>query len=386
MKQNAPSGPAESTQFDARDFANKLKNASPADQENMIASLRTEQDMRDVYAGLIMDQADEPLKNRVFQAIQSKKNVEQTPQGGARVLNESQKKVQQETVSADEKQRILASFANSSNSGEREVANQAIASKENFETKTEQVKSKTRVKTATARAETPFQDQAIDARLNNGELSSDSMIQLLADLDGMSGVEQQNRGALRRALFGGTEQKESVGEQQLMYILRGKSRAELDDIYRRVTGNQSGNLPWNPTLDSRKMQSGDMTIRSRFDIDQRDRARIENFQSALISEANVMADISAILLNDPSARAGLMAVVEPGGKERFNALLRDPQKSAEFVQTLANSEIIKRDPSMWDTILGTLLKVGIMIPVSVFSKGTIGGYIEQGTLDAKKTG
>jgi len=91
-------------------------------------------------------------------------------------------------------------------------------------------------------------------------------------------------------------------------------------------------------------------------------------------------------MGDSGARAGLMAVIEPGGKEKFNQALNNPKNAQKFADMLANSEVIKRDPSMLDKIVGTLLRFGIMVPLAVLSKGVVGGYIEQGTLDAKKRG
>ena len=55
---------------------------------------------------------------------------------------------------------------------------------------------------------------------DKNEMKSDSVIALLSDLDGMSGVERANRGMLRRVFFGGGDQKEVVGEQQLAALLQ----------------------------------------------------------------------------------------------------------------------------------------------------------------------
>ncbi len=44
----------------------------------------------------------------------------------------------------------------------------------------------------------------------NGKLKANSVIDLLSDLDGMSGVERTNRGWFRRTFFGGSDQKEVV--------------------------------------------------------------------------------------------------------------------------------------------------------------------------------
>lgn len=46
------------------------------------------------------------------------------------------------------------------------------------------------------------------------------MIDLLTDLDDMSGVEVANRSKWRQWLFGGGSQKEIAGEQQLKHILQ----------------------------------------------------------------------------------------------------------------------------------------------------------------------
>jgi len=134
----------------------------------------------------------------------------------------------------------LAQFKDSSNPAEREIGNGAVKAKEEYKTGTAAVKKETRVKTAKTRVEVEFKDQPLKIeRDERGEFTAESMIDLVSDLDGKSGVEQTNRGLLRRALFGGTDQKEIIGEQQLKHALSGKSREQLDEIYRRVTGNTS---------------------------------------------------------------------------------------------------------------------------------------------------
>lgn len=54
----------------------------------------------------------------------------------------------------------------------------------------------------------------------NGTLKANSVVDLLSDLDGISGVERTNRGWFRRTFFGGGDQKEVVGEQQLKQMLQ----------------------------------------------------------------------------------------------------------------------------------------------------------------------
>lgn len=54
----------------------------------------------------------------------------------------------------------------------------------------------------------------------DGKLKASSVADLLSDLDGMSGVERTNRGWFRRTFFGGSDQKEVVGEQQLKQLLQ----------------------------------------------------------------------------------------------------------------------------------------------------------------------
>lgn len=71
----------------------------------------------------------------------------------------------------------------------------------------------------------------------NGDVTKDTLVDLLSDLDGMAGVERTNRGWFRRTFFGGGDQKEVVGEQQLKTLLSGKSREEIIAIYNRVTGD-----------------------------------------------------------------------------------------------------------------------------------------------------
>ena len=69
----------------------------------------------------------------------------------------------------------------------------------------------------------------------NWKLKANSIIDLLSDLDGTSGVERTNRWWFRRAFFGGSDQKEVVWEQQLKQLLWGKNQAQLNELYARIT-------------------------------------------------------------------------------------------------------------------------------------------------------
>lgn len=71
-----------------------------------------------------------------------------------------------------------------------------------------------------ARVSEEYRDQKINIRPENGKLTAESMIDLLTDLDDMSGVEVANRSKWRQWLFGGGSQKEIAGEQQLKHILQ----------------------------------------------------------------------------------------------------------------------------------------------------------------------
>ena len=302
-KNDAPTGPRESGAFDARDFAEQLKNADPINQIALLDSLKNESQMRDVYARLIMNGADEDLKTKVFNSLQKMKNQGKTPEQVAQGIREDQETSQKNTELANERQAILAQFQSSPSSSEREIAQEAIQAKEELKEGTQKVKKETRRKTAETRADVGFpKEESLHIQTNEkGEFTPESMIDLLSDLDGMSGIEQSNRGVLRRALFGGTDQKETIGEQQLKHALRGKSRQELDAIFQRIVG--SGTLPWAANRDLPQNVSDPQAIRSRFDLAHADRLAFEKFQTALLSEAYVMADISGILLGDTSARA-----------------------------------------------------------------------------------
>ena len=143
-------------------------------------------------------------------------------------------------------------------------------------------------------------DKEYEIERDGDNIKEESMVQLLADLDGMAGVEVSNRGILRQALFGGGKQKEVVGEAQVYELLGRMDKAKLDTLYTRLTGDTAG-LPWSA--------KGFREERSVYDLEFSAQKKITRFQRELVDQTNMMADISEALLGS-GARMGLAAVLE----------------------------------------------------------------------------
>lgn len=193
------------------------------------------------------------------------------------------------------------------------------------------------------------------------------MIDLLTDLDDMSGVEVQNRSRWRRWLFGGGSQKEIAGEQQLKHILQKKNAKELDDIYKRLTG-RSDPLPWDarPRAQSNEQYGETPVIQSTYDIEGGEKIRA--FRMAILEQAVVMQQIANILTGRDDMNAGLIAVLEPEGAAKYQNYLADPEGKQRLLEFMEQGEKLHRDKSLADTIISTLLKVGITVPVAILSK------------------
>ena len=142
----------------------------------------------------------------------------------------------------------------------------------------------------------------------NGDLKASSIVGLLSDLDGISGVERTNRGWFRRTFFGGGDQKEVVGEQQLKQLLQGKNQAQLNEIYTRITGDATGISI--SEKNKKNFRDGENPQNNRYDFEHATQSKITKFQTELIQQVDVVATMSSILLDDKDARTGLRAVLE----------------------------------------------------------------------------
>ena len=265
-------------------------------------------------------------------------------------------------------------------------ANEAIVSAHDNEAKVIKVISKNGqvtvmddvAKTGSQSKTEKYKDEAVKIEYTKeGKLTREAMIGLLSDLDGMSGTERTNRGWLRRTFFGGGEQKEVIGEQQIKKLLATKSTQELDAIYARITGNTEG-LPWK--MERKTLNDHQSYQNSIYDYNHQDRAKITRFQEELVAQADVMADAMSIVLNDGKARSGLVAVLE-GRTGELQTALNIPQNQKAFKELLAKSGVLNREPQFLEKMVSALLRIGVLVPFSIMSGGTIGGYMEQGKLD-----
>jgi hypothetical protein len=210
---------------------------------------------------------------------------------------------------------------------------------------------------------------------NNKMLKTETMIALLADIDGLSGVEQQNRGWLRRTLFGGGNQKEVIGERQLQKVLEWKDRQALNAVYQRVVWTTES-LPWNMERTQTKQDNI-------WDFSPADRQKIVHFHRELIAKVETMSIVTSTLLGDKDARTGLLAVIE-WRTEALQSALQDPARLEKFQDMLKNSEVIKNDPNFAEKVVGVLMRMGVMVPLSVLSGGLVGGFVENSSIKLDK--
>ena len=160
---------------------------------------------------------------------------------------------------------------------------------------TQRIKTTTQVATTTTATdvaknksnEKNLKDIDYKIEYDGTNIKKESMVAMLADFDSTSGVEVSNRSILRQALFGGGKQKEVVGEAQVYELLSRKNPKELDAIYTRLTGDDSG-LPWT----AKSFREG-KTI---YDLDWDAQKKITRFQRELADQSSMMADISEALL------------------------------------------------------------------------------------------
>lgn len=204
----------------------------------------------------------------------------------------------------------------------------------------------------------------------NGEITQESFRNLLSDIDGKNGVQRENQNWFSRVLLRKGEQKGIVGEQQIRKFLEGKSIAEMKALYERITGT-----PFALTKDS---------VSKNGQLNREGRSQMKKFYINLLEQADVMATVSSILLQDTDARTGARAVIE-GRTGELEAALQNPEKIAKFHELLKSSKVLDRDPGFIQKMLSVLLRMGINAGFTVLSGGALGGYIEQSELSAKDT-
>lgn len=107
-------------------------------------------------------------------------------------------------------------------------------------------------------------------------------------------------------------------------------------------------------------------IQSTYDIEGGEKIRA--FRMAILEQAVVMQQIANILTGRDDMNAGLIAVLEPGGALRYQEYLSDPEGQKRLLEFMKQGEKLHRDKSLADTIISTLLKVGITVPVAILSK------------------
>ncbi|NRH20998.1 hypothetical protein HOO68_03060 [Candidatus Gracilibacteria bacterium] len=266
------------------------------------------------------------------------------------------------------------------------IAPAVVAAKETRREGTEAVIAETRVAVSEQMAKVErviahTEQESLDLQYEtNGDLKASSIVGLLSDLDGISGIERTNRGWFRRTFFGGGDQKEVVGEQQLKQLLQGKNQAQLNEIYTRITGDTTGISI--SEKNKKNFRDGENPQNNRYDFEHATQSKITKFQTELIQQVDVVATMSSILLDDKDARTGLRAVLE-GKTEALQAALSDPKRIEKFKETLKANGTLDRDPAFLEKVASVLLRIGISAGFSVFSGGIMGGYIEQGKLDVK---
>ncbi len=239
------------------------------------------------------------------------------------------------------------------------VANTWDSAKQEAITTTEQLNNRK------ARTEKKFEDISYTVEKDGDEIKLGSMIALLSDFDGMAWVEATNSSIFRQALFGGGKQKEVIGERQVYELLSRLDKWALNTLYTRLTWDNSG-LPWK----SQVYRDG----ASRNDLDFDAQRKLTRFHRELADQTNMMADLTEAFLGK-GVRTGLASVIA-GNTEALKTAISDTKKQEEFVRMIEKSNVIKNDPGYLVKIVSAFIRIGVQVPLSLLSKGTVGAYIE----------
>lgn len=254
--------------------------------------------------------------------------------------------IQVATTATHITQEKLATQVASSDPAEREVGKKAVVARENLDTGVQGVKKETQIKDKKLRVEVaPSADLPITLEKDKNGVALDSMLRLIADIDGAGGVESKNVGWFGRNLMGKGEQKWNFGELQIYESLKRNctTKASLDALATRL----GATLPWNTHLDEISIQ--------------RDTG-LNTFRTKLRDRVDEMATLGQLVLNDRGARAGLEAVIS-GNESGFKQALegnKDALKKAAMA--------VSAEPGKLEWLLNALAKIGILLPLTILGK------------------
>lgn len=211
----------------------------------------------------------------------------------------------------------------------------------------------------------------------NGNLASESLVDIIANLDDDSKVEVQNQNWFNRVIRGRGEQRFGIGEAQVKELLRGKSVDELSALYRNLTGDKQRDL----VFTQKDILGGEKNLGTAAGnhLSMEAMGRIKHLRHALITRSDALADIMQVIYSSGKGsslegmgqvRAGLASVID-GTEGQFLAALNDPAKAEEFTSLLTKSDILKRDPNVATRIIATLLRLGISVGANIISGGVL---------------
>ncbi len=263
----------------------------------------------------------------------------------------------------------------------------------------QQVQEKTRedLQTQKVEAERKYSDHAVKLEWDEkGNITRESLINLISDLDHDKEVEVQNNSWWNRVIRGQGRQRFTFGESQLKHALRNVSMDQLNALYTRLTGD-SNTLNFTQADTERVDRAMGKNSNAEFvTVLNRDKiAQIHKLQNALRHQTDALADIMAVIMGpdnkskiegiDGDVRAGLISVIN-GNEGALLSALNDPQKQREFAEIVKNSPAIKNDRNLLSRIVSALLHFGLSVAANVLSGGTLSVSYQSEDLNSNKLG
>ncbi len=246
-------------------------------------------------------------------------------------------------------------------------------------------------------AERKYSDHAVKLEWDEkGNITRESLINLISDLDHDKEVEVQNNSWWNRVVRGQGRQRFAFGESQLKHALRNVSMDQLNALYTRLTGD-TNTLNFTQADTERVDRASGKNSNTEFvTVLNRDKiAQIHRLQNALRHQTDALADIMAVIMGPDNkskiegvngdVRAGLISVIN-GNEGALLSALNDPQKQQEFAEIVKNSPAIKNDRNLLGRIVSALLHFGFSVAANVLSGGTLSLGYQSEDLDSNKLG
>lgn len=200
----------------------------------------------------------------------------------------------------------------------------------------------------------------------NGNLTKESLLAQMSDLDGKSGVEVKNVNIFSR-FFGKESNKFEIGEAQVMELMKSKNLQQLNQIYSRITGDNS-------SLDLRKTKDGGLSKETT--------SKILNFRKQLVEQASAVGTMTAVIFGNEKARSGLSSLID-GNVSKLESELSNPQNLAKFLEQIKSSKVIEKDPKFLEKLGWTLVKIGLNVGAKIASAGVLTLVHERESITAK---